>query len=246
MKTKKAEEATLSDMAYESVRSAILEGRLAPGTPLSRRKLADGLGMSPVPVGDAIARLETEGLVESRPRAGTRVRLATAGEILGNYVLREALETHSARLFAESASAAQRKNLSRAAEKLDLTYNAAARKAPVSPKRGAAVERLHMDFHMLIAKAAGVPLLTSAIERSRVLVFNWLYSRSPAFEPFPERWHRDLAEILVSGTPGAAAEAMRAHVRFRLHEVIARSRTLAVEPARMSRGPQRANGRGRR
>lgn len=236
---------TLSDLAYESIRTAILEGRLTPGTPLSRRKLADGLGMSAVPVGDAIARLETEGLVESRPRAGTRVRLATAEEILGNYVLREALETHSARLFAESATAAQRKSLLRAAEKLDLTYNALARKASVSPERSAAVERLHMDFHMLVAKAAGIPVLMSAIERSRVLLFNWLFSRSPAFQPFPERWHRDLAGILVSGTPSAAAEAMRLHVRFRLDEVVARSRTLAAEPARMSRGPQRANGRGR-
>ena len=54
-------------------------------------------------VGDAISRLEAEGLVESKPRAGTRVRIATAEEVRGNYVLREALETHSARLFAESA-----------------------------------------------------------------------------------------------------------------------------------------------
>ncbi len=237
---KRTDGITLSDLAYESIRTTILEGRLTPGTPLSRRKLADDLGMSPVPVGDAIARLETEGLVESRPRAGTRVRLATAEEILGNYVLREALETHSARLFAESATTAQRKNLLRAAERLDLTYNSLARMPFVPPERGAAVERQHMDFHMLIARAAGVPAFSSAVERSLVLLFNWLFSRVPAFDPFPERWHRDLAEVLTTGTPVEAAEAMRIHVRFRINEAMERSKTIAAEPARMLRGPQRA------
>ncbi len=230
---------TLSDLAYESIRSGILEGRLTPGTPLSRRKLAEGLGMSFVPVGDALARLETEGLVESRPRAGTRVRLATAEEILGNYVLREALETHSARLFAESATEAQRKKLLQAAERLDRTYNELARKPAVPAERAAAVERQHMEFHMLVAQAAGVPAFSNAIERSRVLLFNWLFSRVPAFDPFPERWHRDLAEVLAKGTPEAAAEAMRVHVRFRMNESVARSREFAAEPARMARGPQR-------
>ena len=239
---KQTDEITLSDLAYESIRTAILEGRLTPGTPLSRRKLADGLGMSAVPVGDAIARLEMECLVESRPRAGTRVRLATAEEIHGNYVLREALETHSARLFAESATAAQRKSLLRAAKRLDLTYNSLAPKPFVPPESGAAVERQHMDFHMMIARAVGVPVFSSAIERSRVLLFNWLFSRVPAFEPFPERWHRDLAQVLTSGTPAQAAEAMRTHVRFRINEATERSKTIVAEPARMLRGPQRAKG----
>ena len=96
-----------------------------------------------------------------------------------------------------------------------------------------------MDFHLLIARAPAIPLLASAIERSRVLVFNWLFSRTPAFRPFPERWHRDLAKVLAEGTPLEAAEAMRAHVRFRLDEVVANAGEAADGPVRMLRGPQR-------
>ena len=232
----------LTARAYEALRTAILDGRLPPGAPLSRRKLAEELGMSPVPVGDAIGRLEGEGLVESRPRAGTRVRIATAEEIHGNYVLREALETHSARLFATSASARERQRLLRAAERVDQTYNTLAHRSRVAPERRAAAERNHVGLHMLIAQATGVPVLAGAIERSRVLLLNWLFSRSITFEPFPERWHRDLADVLVSGSADDAAHAMRTHVTFRQEEVIARFQALALEPAasgQMKRGPQR-------
>ncbi|MGH9630643.1 MAG: GntR family transcriptional regulator [Bryobacteraceae bacterium] len=238
------DDSRLARQAYEFLRSAMLEGRLPPGTPLSRRRLAEELGMSPVPVGDAITRLEGEGLIESRPRAGTRVRLATAEEIHGNYVLREALETHSARLFAESASPRFRRRLQAAANKLDAAYNTLSRDRKYSPVKRARVERAHIALHMLIAEATGVPLLVQEIERSRVLLFNWIFTLSPEFGTFPERWHRDLAERLVHGSPQEAAEAMRMHVRFRQADVINKFQALAESsPAeqRMIRGPQRRN-----
>jgi DNA-binding GntR family transcriptional regulator len=228
--------------AYQLLHQAILDGRLPPGSPLSRRGLAAEMGMSPVPVGDAIARLEAEGLVESRPRAGTRVRIATAEEIHGNYVLREALETHSARLFAESADQRSRERLLKAADRLDHAYNALANPGRYTAARHARVERIHIEFHMLIAKATRVPVLIRAIERSRVLLFNWLFTVSRDFERFPERWHRDLAETLARGTADQAAEAMRLHVRYRQQEVIDRFKRLArqnKQPVRMVRGPQR-------
>ena len=238
---KRRTDTPLTETAYSQLKAAIFEGRLPPGTPLSRRRLAEEFGMSAVPVGDAILRLESEGVIESRPRAGTRVRIATPEEIHGSYVLREALETHSARLFAESAEERYRQRLAKAAEKLDLAFGGLARKEVYSGTRHASVERSHIAFHMLIAKASKVPVLIGAIERSHVLLFNWIFTQQ-AFECFPERWHRDLADVLVHGSAGDAAEAMRRHVRFRQEEVIQRFRALSGENAvatRMVRGPQR-------
>jgi DNA-binding GntR family transcriptional regulator len=91
---------SLAGRAYLAVREEILRGQLRPGTALSRRRLARDLGMSVVPVSDALRRLEDDGLVESRPRAGTRVRVPTERDIRELYELREALESQSARLFA--------------------------------------------------------------------------------------------------------------------------------------------------
>src|SRR2546422_9847720 len=98
-----ARAATLSEKAYLAIREDILRGQLRPGTPLSRRRLARDLGMSVVPVTDALRRLEGDGLLESRARAGTRVRVPCEKDVRELYELREALETQSARLFAEKA-----------------------------------------------------------------------------------------------------------------------------------------------
>ena len=55
------------------VRQRILRGDIVLGQVISRRKLAAELSMSFLPVSEALLRLEIEGLLESRPRAGTRV-----------------------------------------------------------------------------------------------------------------------------------------------------------------------------
>src|SRR5579862_7153623 len=85
--------------AYNVVRARIVRGELRLGQPLSRRKLAAELGMSFLPVSMALLRLEYEGFLESRPRAGTRVRIPSREDLRGHYVVREALEVQAAKLF---------------------------------------------------------------------------------------------------------------------------------------------------
>lgn len=80
----------LADQAYFMMRDRILAGAFPPGAVLSRRRLADEFGMSFLPISEAMQRLETEGLLESRPRVGTRVRTPTPDEVKGRYVVREA------------------------------------------------------------------------------------------------------------------------------------------------------------
>src|SRR5881397_3171203 len=114
---------SLASQAYRAVREEILRGQLRPGTALSRRRLARDLGMSVVPVSDALRRLEDDGLVESRPRAGTRVRVPSEKDIRELYELREALDSQSARLFTERATPRQRLELRRLARKLDVLFD---------------------------------------------------------------------------------------------------------------------------
>jgi DNA-binding GntR family transcriptional regulator len=63
----------LRDAAYGSIRGAIVDGTLPPGSPLRTEDLAERLGLSRAPVRDAIARLTSEGLVETKPQSYTRV-----------------------------------------------------------------------------------------------------------------------------------------------------------------------------
>lgn len=234
-------EPPLAEVAYRHIRDGILEGRLAPGAPLSRRRLAEDLGMSSVPISEALTRLENEGVVESRPRAGTRIKIPTPEEIQGQYIVREALETHSARLFAEVASAHSRRRLRAMGLALDRAY--AALRPAGDPSERVRVERLHFAFHMFLTEATGCKELLAAIERSRVLLSNWLYSIAADSVRLPQRWHGDLAEAVANSSPEQAAETMRAHVRYRREEVVEAFRRMIAAAApgggRVVRGPQR-------
>jgi DNA-binding GntR family transcriptional regulator len=228
-----ADLSSLSDRAYAAIREDILRGRLRPGTPLSRRRLADELGMSIVPVGEALRRLEDDGLVESRARVGTRVRVHTGEDVRALYELREALETQSARLFCQRATPAERQEIRRLAEQLDVLFSrlAGSRDAEFA----FAVHTQHVQFHMRIAEHARSRLLNGMIERQHVLILNWLFDMTGRRTPLPPGFHAKLADGLVSRDVVRADEAMRAHVRYGLMEISGELGTLAASEWRERR-----------
>jgi len=210
----------LTEHAYLSIRERILKGELPFGTGLSRRALAEELEISIVPVGDALQRLESDGLVESRPRVGTRVRIPTAKAIRGHYILREALESQAARIFSEKASPDEREEIKRLANQLDGLY--ALLKPDQDRERSYEIHKFHMRFHMRVAECTGCEELSQAVEKNQVLVFNWLYDSASGNQPPPASWHSQLAEGLNSCNPEIADAAMRRHTRYRMEEVLQR------------------------
>ena len=225
---------SLADQAYATIRENILRGHLRPGTPLSRRRLADDLGMSIVPIAEALRRLEDDRLVESRARAGTRVRVHTDDDVRELYELREALETQSARLFSQRATPGQRLEVRRLAEQLDVLFSRLASNMD-DAEFGFAVHTHHVQFHMRIAEHARSPLLKLMIERQHVLILNWLFDLTGRRTPLPPGFHARLAEALVSRDAARADAAMRGHVRYGLTEVSGQIRTLAASDWREPR-----------
>lgn len=208
--------ASLSDQAYYSIRRSILKGTYPMGTTLVRRDLAKEFGMSVVPVAEALAHLEAEGLVENRPRVGTIVFVPTPAQIRGHWVVREALEVQAARLFALQATQTDRAKLWQAAEEFDLEHEQLGHLPEVDPDIVFAHRCRHLQFHLQIPESAGVPELRTAIERSYVRLFYWIHNQTMyGGSEMPNRWHRDLANVLCKGSPEAAEAAMRAHVTDR-------------------------------
>ena len=64
---------TVADRIAERIREAIHDGSYSPGTRLVERSVARELGVSHIPVREALARLADEGLVDRMPRRGARV-----------------------------------------------------------------------------------------------------------------------------------------------------------------------------
>jgi DNA-binding GntR family transcriptional regulator len=214
-----ASRASLAEQAYLAIRERILRGQLALGAALSRRRLAEELGMSMLPISEAVQRLEVEGLLESRPQVGTRVRIPAEEDVRESFIIREALESQSARLFAERASFAGRQELGRMAEHVDALFNQCAG-GNRDPEFLFAVHSYHFQLHMRITEHSGCFALRAMIEKNNVLVLNWLYDLAGGLPPPPPRFHRELAAVLNTGDPVAADAAMRQHVRWGVEETV--------------------------
>jgi DNA-binding GntR family transcriptional regulator len=209
------EAVSLAGEAYVSLRERILRGELPIGKVISRRKIAAELGMSMLPVSEALQRLELEGLLESRARAGTRVKIPTEEDVRGHYVVREALEVQAAKLFAAVATAKERSELQRLAARVD------ALSARPGKDRFLYLS-LHEKLHHHIAEGAHCPPLCHAIEKNHVLASTWLCVPRPALSDEPPRRHQDLVDVLVKRNPEAAAEAMHRHITNALKNTLGR------------------------
>jgi DNA-binding GntR family transcriptional regulator len=196
---------SLAAEAYVTLRQRILFGDLAIGEALSRRRLAGELGMSLPPVSEALMRLEFEGLLESRPRAGTRVRIPSRQDVEGHYVVREALEAQAARLFASAASNEEIAELQRLAARVDALAG--------NPKGNRAhYLTLHERLHHRIAECTRCPALTDAIERTHALASTWLCVGGQGRKGKSPRRHEKLMAALAKRNPEKAAAAMRQHI----------------------------------
>ncbi|WP_370542138.1 GntR family transcriptional regulator [Amycolatopsis sp. FDAARGOS 1241] len=87
----------LRDEAYDRIRQAIIDGTLAPGTPLRDADLAEELGLSRAPVRQALLRLTGDGLVESKPQSYTRVAAIASDEVRDAVQLVRALHEFAVR-----------------------------------------------------------------------------------------------------------------------------------------------------
>jgi DNA-binding GntR family transcriptional regulator len=204
---------SLAGEAYLTVRRRILRGELVIGQAISRRKVAAELGMSFLPVSEAFARLQFEGLLESRARAGTRVRIPTREDISGHYRVREALEVQSARLFAQYATRGEKSELARMAVRVDALGH--------SPDADRIVYlSLHERLHGRIAECARCPALRDAIEKTHALASTWNCVSQKSGPP--RKHHQELLRALSKGSAEAAEKAMREHIVSSLERTLAR------------------------
>jgi DNA-binding GntR family transcriptional regulator len=168
--------------------------------------------MSLLPVMEALVRLKFEGLVESRPRAGTRVRIPTREDVIGHFVVREALEGQAANLFAAQATGTERSSLQKLAARTDRLFKA----------DQVQFAYWHQKFHVRVVEGAHCPTLVRAIESTQALQSTWLVVLVPRLSTSSLGFkdHQNLAKFLLGGTPQQAEVQMRQHVRRGFHQIM--------------------------
>ena len=106
------ERPTIADSVAGRLRELILTGKLPPGTPLRLSQVAARMGVSVMPIREAIRILESERLVTIEPRRGAVVATLSIEDIEELYAVRAALEAlaakHGARNIGPEATQAMR------------------------------------------------------------------------------------------------------------------------------------------
>ena len=195
----------LATDVYDQILSAIVNGEIKSGERLIQEKIAEQINISRTPVREALLRLEQEGILEMAGRKGFSIRQISDDEIRAMYGAREAVEGYSAFLLAEKKDPG-------ALEAIAKT---------VETERGLAERDIEKEFqtnrdiHRVIVEQTGNAVLLKMFDQlwGRGISL-WLFAatRSSEIPPKPEA-HEQLLEVLSTGTPEQAQQAMIGHIR---------------------------------
>ena len=209
---------TAADRAFDALRAAIIDGELAPGSPLTEVEQAARLGVSRTPVREAFARLIAAGLVTERGPRTLVVSEIEADDVDALFELRTALDEQAARLAARGVA-----NSASVGERFS---ELAARFAAVDRAALAADDPQRHGYYALVAEfdaaldnsLSSSPYLAAAIQSTRVHLARVRrlarddddrLARSAAE-------HAAIARAIADGDPERAAAATRLH----LHEAL--------------------------
>jgi DNA-binding GntR family transcriptional regulator len=191
---------SLADKAYHAIRDLIVSLELAPGTVIDERELIERLGIGRTPVREALRRLAQERLVEVYPRRGMFVTGVDVRELARLSEVRAVLEPEAARLAAERATPADRRELEALLAELDAG--------------GSELMDLDERIHQAVYRAAHNHLLEATLEQYYVLALRiWAIAldRAHDLEEAVDA-HRVLLQAIHDGDAERAAATMRAHV----------------------------------
>ncbi|TCP30745.1 GntR family transcriptional regulator [Sphingomonas sp. BK235] len=150
---------TLSDRVFEIVRERIVTGELRGDMPIRQDALASELGVSKIPLREALARLEQEGLLSSQANRGYSVQPMSAEQADEIYALRLSIEPAAAASAAAVADEAGRQAALTAFHALDEA--ASSNLAEVAVR--------NRVFHIALVRPGGRRLTTQLVERLGIL-----------------------------------------------------------------------------
>lgn len=191
--------ASLKDMAAQEIRQRIFSGELRPGSKVDQDTLADELGISKLPVREALISLGYEGVVDQVARRGAFVAELTRDDIRDHYIVFGMVSGLAAQRAVEKITPDQLQAL----EALEDLMEAGGSEREQ--------ESLNFEFHRLINHAAASRRLSSILgSLGRLIPHGWFESH----EGWAERSHREHREILAAlkaGDGDKVRELMQAH-----------------------------------
>jgi DNA-binding GntR family transcriptional regulator len=194
---------TLAEKAYETLHAAIVSGALRPGARLPIEELAQHLQMSPMPIREAVRRLDAVGLVDNVPHRGARVTELSVTDLAEVYEVRLSLEC----LAIRRAAARFTQERARYARQCLTHLESMADDASVTTSEAHA--QFHFAFYDGAESAWLLRLIRPAWQVSERYALEW-----PQVRRLDERAdeHREILAACEDHNPDRAGDALREHL----------------------------------
>lgn len=213
---------TAQEAVLGQLRRAIASGDLRPGQSIGQEALAGRLGVSRVPVREALKILQGEGRVEYRPHHGYSVTQLELADLREAYRIRQLLETEAATLSVPRFTQADVEALAEASREVDVAGDA---------EDYAEMSEANRRFHFLLVDAAEMPRLSSLVRLlwdSTDVYRTFYYS----FVGNRYRVRAEHAGIVQAVADGDVAEVVRRLDDHRLHAIDEISGVMSLAEAR--------------
>lgn len=196
--------------AYVYLRERIRNGQFKSGERIKAEDIAGQLGISRMPVREAMRQLDSEGLLTIRANRGAIVTVLNPDEIFELFEMRSVLEGVAIKRAIPHFDAD-------AFAQIELLL---ARLANAQNDANAWISR-HNDFHDFICAQSGAKRLFTEVRKLRIAVEPYLrlvlqFPRSE--EALAE--HRELIEVIRAGDPEVAEQVIRRHIVDTAHDLV--------------------------
>ena len=211
---------TLGERAYAQLAELLISGRLAPGEKLSLRAAADVLGVSIMPVREAVSRLVADKALEVAPNRAVRVPLLSAEQFHDLTKVRIAIEGHAAEQAAANRDSSDLSSIARAEEAMRAESESA------TPDLPRAVE-LNKTFHFAVYDAAHSPILAEIIralwlKAGPVINLDLRANPERLAKGHAIKCHAEVRKAIAAGDGAVAREGIAADIRSAADFILSR------------------------
>lgn len=202
---------TLSEQIFSLVRDRIVSGRIPVDVAIRQDALAAELGVSKIPLREALARLEQDGLLVSQANRGFFVRPLSADEVEEVYALRLKIEPEAVSMASRMATDSDRASAYQMLQELD--HAAATDKTQIG--------RLNRAFHISLVRPLKRQVTIQIVERLNIICERYVgkHLEPAGRDDRAHREHSAMYELWAAGKADEVAAVMHDHIASTLEDL---------------------------